>query len=85
MSGPEPSPGGGGSSCHWNDLGNVTRPGYYRVKEVGVVEVRREDLDEARRLGGNPVLRLGELNVRQDHGLTFGILSIRSSDREETR
>lgn len=75
----------GGVFCHWIDLGHVTRPGYYRAKSVGIVEVRREDLDEARRLGGNPTLKLGELNVRQNGELTFGILSLLPCNDEEMR
>jgi hypothetical protein len=61
----------------WNELGNVVKPGYYRLAGVGIVEVSREDINRAAQLGGNPVLTLGELHARQDDEPTFGIRSMR--------
>lgn len=63
---------------HWNDLGNVVKPGYYRVPGLGVVEVLRDDIRRAAELGGNPVLVLEELSMRLDQEPTYGIRSMRA-------
>ncbi len=62
---------------HWNDLGHVVKPGYYRQAGLGIVEVLHEDIRQAAELGGNPVLHLEELHARQGNEPTFGIRSMR--------
>src|ERR687889_319206 len=42
----------------WQELGTPTQPGTYTVAGVGEVTVEQEDIEDARELGGNPLVEL---------------------------
>lgn len=50
-----------------NDLGNPTQPGTVRVRGVGEVNIRQENIDTARGLGGRVDVELIDV-TNQDSG-----------------
>ena len=39
--------------CYWKDLNEAAEPGKVNVAHVGIVNVTKENIDEAKKIGGN--------------------------------
>jgi hypothetical protein len=57
--------GGSTVEIRWSQLGNPSKPGRYRVKGLGDVEVAAEDIADAEKIGGDPLFEVVETDTFQ--------------------